>query len=45
MRLYGQNVIAAFGPLERENEYWQWRVSRRGYDHVYVAIADPCRAA
>ncbi len=31
----------AYGPLERTAAYWQWLLSRHGYDQVYVALEGP----
>ena len=30
-----------YGPLERSQAYWQWLLSRHGYDQVYVALEGP----
>ncbi len=30
-----------YGPLERTDAYWQWLLSRHGYDRVYVALEGP----
>ena len=41
IRLYSQRVHNSFGPLARSDAYWQWLVSRRAYDSIYVAIEGP----
>ncbi len=40
-RLYSQRVQNSFGSLARSDAYWQWLVSRRAYDSIYVAIEGP----
>ena len=40
-RIYGQNVGALCGPLERTDAYWRWLLGRRGSDTVYVALEGP----
>jgi len=40
-RLYSQRVQNSFGSLSRSDVYWQWLVSRRAYDSIYVAIEGP----
>lgn len=40
-RLYSQRVQNSFGSLARSEAYWQWLVSRRAYDSIYVAIEGP----
>lgn len=40
-RLYSQRVENSFGSLSRTDAYWQWLVSRRAYDSIYVAINGP----
>ena len=43
VRLYKQNVLHAFGALERSDAYWQWLVRRGGNERIYVAIDGPDR--
>lgn len=45
MRLYQQNTAQALamGPLERNEAYWRWLISRRGFDRIFVAIEGPDR--
>jgi predicted acetyltransferase len=38
MRVYSQNTLAAYGPLERSEAYWRWLISRKAFDHIIVAI-------
>lgn len=40
-RLYSQRIENSFGSLSRTDAYWQWLVSRRAYDSIYVAIKGP----
>lgn len=40
-RLYSQRIQYSFGSLSRSDTYWQWLVSRRAYDSIYVAIEGP----
>lgn len=40
-RLYAQRSEIACGSLSRTDAYWQWLVSRRAYDSIYVAINGP----
>ncbi|MDA1053254.1 MAG: GNAT family N-acetyltransferase [Planctomycetota bacterium] len=40
-RLYSQRTHDACGALSRSDAYWQWLVSRRAYDSIYVAINGP----
>lgn len=40
-RLYSQRIENAYGSLSRTEAYWQWLVSRRAYDSIYVAINGP----
>ncbi len=40
-RLYEEQTRAAHGPLVRSDAYWQWLISRRAYDRIYVAIEGP----
>jgi predicted acetyltransferase len=40
-RLYSQRIQDSFGSLARSDAYWQWLVSRRAYDSIYVAIEGP----
>ncbi|MEO8497401.1 MAG: GNAT family N-acetyltransferase, partial [Planctomycetota bacterium] len=40
-RLYSQRSQNAFGSMSRSDDYWQWLVSRRAYDSIYVAIEGP----
>ena len=41
MCLYRKNTKDAFGALIRNDAYWRWLISRRGYDRIYVAIDGP----
>ena len=41
MRLYQQNTAQAIGPVERNEAYWRWLISRRGFDRIYVAVEGP----
>ncbi len=43
VRLYSENTRRAFGPLVRSDVYWQWLLSRRAFDRIYVAISGPDR--
>jgi predicted acetyltransferase len=38
MRVYSQNTLKAYGPLERSEAYWRWLISRKAFDHIIVAI-------
>ncbi|MEX0819432.1 MAG: GNAT family N-acetyltransferase [Pirellulaceae bacterium] len=40
-RLYSQRIQNAFGALSRTDAYWQWLISRRAYDSIYVVIEGP----
>jgi predicted acetyltransferase len=40
-RLYSQHIENTCGSLSRTDAYWQWLVSRRAYDSIYVAIDGP----
>lgn len=42
-RLYAQNTLDAYGALRRTPAHWQWLISRRGHDRIYVAIDGPDR--
>lgn len=37
-QLYRQAITQSTGPLDRSEDYWQWLISRQGYDQVLVAI-------
>ena len=41
IRLFNENTVHSYGPLERTEDYWRWLFSRRGYDRIYVAIDGP----
>ena len=41
LRIYNQNLVGQFGPLVRSEAYWQWLISRRAYDQLYVALDGP----
>jgi predicted acetyltransferase len=41
MRLYHQNTAQAIGPVERNEAYWRWLISRRGFDRIFVAVEGP----
>ncbi len=41
MRLYRGNTQGSYGALVRNDAYWRWLISRRGYDRIYVAIEGP----
>jgi predicted N-acetyltransferase YhbS len=43
VRLYQKHSEGTFGPSLRADDYWQWLISRRGYDRIYVAIDGPDR--
>ena len=38
MRLYRDGTQGAFGASLRRESYWQWLITRRAYDHIYLAI-------
>lgn len=38
MRIYNQTIGHAYGPLARTEEDWRWLISRKGFDHILVAI-------
>lgn len=38
LRIYGQSIRSAYGPLVRSEDYWRWLISRQGYDQIIVAI-------
>ena len=41
IHLYNRHTAGCYGPLERNEDYWRWLFSRRGYDRIYVAINGP----
>ncbi|MBX3413165.1 MAG: GNAT family N-acetyltransferase [Pirellulales bacterium] len=41
MRLYRDHTANAFGCVERTENYWRWLISRKHFDHLYVAIEGP----
>jgi hypothetical protein len=41
VRLYNENTCRTFGPLVRTEAYWQWLLTRRAFDRIYVAIRGP----
>ncbi|HUY92700.1 MAG TPA: GNAT family N-acetyltransferase [Pirellulales bacterium] len=43
MALYERNQSQAFGAYQRSEAYWRWLVSRKGFDHIYVAFDGPGR--
>jgi predicted acetyltransferase len=43
MRIYAQNTAETHGPLDRSEAYWRWLISRRGFDHIIVALDGPDR--
>jgi predicted N-acetyltransferase YhbS len=43
IRLYHENMQAAYGALLRTEAYWQWLVRRGGNERIYVAINGPDR--
>jgi GNAT superfamily N-acetyltransferase len=43
MRIYDQNTSQAFGPLQRDEAYWRWLISRGSFDHIVIALAGPDR--
>ncbi len=38
MRIYNQTIAHSYGPLARTEEDWRWLISRKGFDHILVAI-------
>lgn len=38
MRIYNQTIGHAYGPLARTEDDWRWLISRKGFDHILVAI-------
>src|SRR5262249_15191903 len=38
MRLYDSHARKSYGSLVRSDNYWQWLVSRHGYDQIYVVV-------
>jgi predicted acetyltransferase len=38
MRIYKQNTLASFGPLDRTEAYWRWLIGRKAFDTLLVAI-------
>ncbi|MEX2141472.1 MAG: GNAT family N-acetyltransferase [Pirellulales bacterium] len=38
MRIYAQQTVRGYGPLERSEAYWRWLISRKAFDHIIVAI-------
>ena len=43
MRIYAQNTAESFGPLQRDEAYWRWLISRGSFDHIIIALAGPDR--
>ena len=43
MRIYAQNTAESFGPLQRDEAYWRWLISRAAFDHIIIALAGPDR--
>jgi GNAT superfamily N-acetyltransferase len=43
IRLYNESIQHGFGPLVRSEAYWQWLLSRRAFDRIYVALLGPDR--
>ncbi|OHB80666.1 MAG: hypothetical protein A2V98_00110 [Planctomycetes bacterium RBG_16_64_12] len=41
VRIYKQNLDAAFGPFQRTEAYWKWLIHRGGYDQICVALDGP----
>ncbi len=41
MRIYANNTRNVFGPVVRNEDYWQWLINRRAYDRIYIAIDGP----
>ena len=39
MRIYNQTIARAYGPLTRTEDDWRWLISRKGFDHILVAIS------
>lgn len=39
MRIYNQMIGRAYGPLARTEDDWRWLISRKGFDHILVAIS------
>lgn len=38
MRIYEKATADRDGARERDDEYWQWLLARRGFDRAYVAV-------
>jgi hypothetical protein len=41
--LFDCNTKTSFGPLVRNEEYWQWLLARHAFDRIYVALDGPDR--
>jgi hypothetical protein len=41
MRLHAAQSAGGTGWIRRSEAYWRWLVSRKGFDHIYVAIHGP----
>ncbi|HTQ40269.1 MAG TPA: GNAT family N-acetyltransferase [Pirellulales bacterium] len=41
MRIYRQNTLGAYGPLDRTEAFWRWLVGRKAYDSLLVALDGP----
>jgi predicted acetyltransferase len=41
MRIYRQNAVNSYGPLERTEAYWRWLIGRKAYGSLLVALDGP----
>ncbi len=41
VRIYQQDLLGAYGPLQRSEAYWRWLVDRQAFDVLYVALEGP----
>ena len=41
LRIYNQNLLGKFGPLQRTEAYWKWLIHREAYDQICVALDGP----
>lgn len=41
MRTYQENTVGGAGAIHRTEAYWRWLVSRKEFDHIFVAINGP----
>ncbi len=40
-RIYNQNLTGTFGRIERSEAYWDWLLSRKAFDQLFVALDGP----